>query len=69
MAREQFLKLYRDAQHNQALRKTLNEAPNPEKFVELANLKGYTFTFQEWKEMTNFSVEELECELSEIPGI
>jgi predicted ribosomally synthesized peptide with nif11-like leader len=69
MAREQFLKLYHDAQVNPNLREALNTAPSPEKFVEMANQRGYAFTLVEWQEMINFSVEELECELSEIPGI
>ncbi|MEM9264313.1 MAG: Nif11-like leader peptide family natural product precursor [Cyanobacteria bacterium P01_F01_bin.13] len=69
MAREQVVKLYREAQMNPALRDTLSAAPNPESFVAMANQKGFAFTIKEWREMTNFSVEELECELSEIPGI
>ena len=54
---------------NPNLRDTLNTAPSPESFVAMANQKGFSFTIKEWREMTNFSVEELECELSEIPGI
>ncbi|MEM1241057.1 MAG: Nif11-like leader peptide family natural product precursor [Cyanobacteria bacterium P01_H01_bin.26] len=69
MAREQVVKLYREAQINSNLRDTLNTAPSPESFVAMANQKGFSFTIKEWREMTNFSVEELECELSEIPGI
>ena len=69
MAREQVVKLYREAQTNSNLRDTLNTAPSPESFVAMANQKGFSFTIKEWREMTNFSVEELECELSEIPGI
>ena len=69
MAIEQAVKLYREAQANPILRDTLNTAPNPESFVAMANQKGFSFTFQEWLQMRNFSVEELECELSEIPGI
>ncbi|EDX83246.1 hypothetical protein S7335_426 [Synechococcus sp. PCC 7335] len=30
---------------------------------------GYEFTVEEWREATGFSVEELQGELSEIPGI
>ena len=69
MAREQVVKLYREAQTNSNLRNTLNTASSPESFVAMANQKGFSFTINEWREMTNFSVEELECELSEIPGI
>ncbi len=69
MAKEQVAKLFREAQANPALRASLNTAANPESFVNMANQKGYSFTLKEWKDMTKFSVEELECELSEIPGI
>ncbi|MEM8611811.1 MAG: Nif11-like leader peptide family natural product precursor [Cyanobacteria bacterium P01_H01_bin.105] len=69
MAKEQVVKLYREVQTNSNLRETLNTAPSPESFVAMANQKGFSFTIKEWREMTNFSVEELECELSEIPGI
>ncbi|MEO1403198.1 MAG: Nif11-like leader peptide family natural product precursor [Cyanobacteria bacterium J06635_1] len=69
MAREQVVKLYREAQTNPNLRETLNTAPNMESFVAMANQKGFAFTLKEWQEMINFSVEELDCELSEIPGI
>ena len=69
MAIEQAVKLYREAQTNAILRNSLNTAPNPESFVTMANQKGFSFTLQEWLQMKNFSVEELECELSEIPGI
>ena len=69
MAKDQVVRLYREAQSNPSLRQTLNTAPNMESFVNMANQKGISFTLDEWKEMMNFSVEELECELSEIPGI
>ena len=69
MAKEQVVRLYREAQTNIALRESLNTAPKPQSFVTMANQKGYNFTLDEWKEMMNVSVEELECELSEIPGI
>ncbi|MEO1592051.1 MAG: Nif11-like leader peptide family natural product precursor [Cyanobacteria bacterium J06632_22] len=69
MAKEQVARLFREAKTNLALRETLNTAPNPQSFVKMANQKGFSFTLDEWKEMMNFSVEELECELSEIPGI
>ena len=67
--KEQVVKLYREAKANPTLRETLNKAPNVESFVTMANQKGYVFTLEEWKEMTKFNVEELEGELSVIPGI
>ena len=69
MAKEQVARLFREAQINSVLRDSLNTAPTPESFVAMANQKGFLFTIKEWREMTNFSVEELECDLSEIPGI
>lgn len=69
MAIDQVAKLFREAQTNPGLRDTLNTAPSPESFVAMANQKGFSFTLKEWQEMTNFSVKEFECELSEIPGI
>jgi len=69
MAKEDVVRLFRETQANPALRETLNTAPNPEAFVKLAGQYGYSFTLEEWQEITRFSVEELEGELSEIPGI
>ena len=69
MAKDQVVRLYREVQSNPSLKESLNTAPSVETFVNMANKKGFRFTIDEWKEMTNFSVEELECELSEIPGI
>jgi len=69
MAKEQVVRLYREVQTNPGLRESLNTAPNPQSFVSMANQRGYNFTLDEWKEMMNFSVEELECDLSEIPGL
>ena len=69
MAKEQVAKLFREAQIDPGLRDTLNAAPSPESFVAMANQKGFSFTIKEWRDMTNFSVEELKCDLSEIPGI
>ncbi len=69
MAKEQVAKLFREAQIDPGLRDTLNAAPSPESFVAMANQKGFSFTIKEWRDMTNFSVEEFKCELSEIPGI
>lgn len=69
MAKEDVARLFRATQTDTLLREKLNTAPNAEAFVELAGQHGYRFTLQEWQEMTRFAVEELEGELSEIPGI
>lgn len=69
MAREEVLRLYRSAQGDPQLRQRLNRAPNPETFVEMAQAQGYSFTVEEWMAMTRFEVEELQGDLSEIPGI
>lgn len=69
MSREQVIKLFRDTQADPNLKETLNQAPNPEKFVEMAKQMGYDFTVEEWQSVTGFQVEELESKLSEIPGI
>lgn len=69
MAQQEVTRLFRAAQANSKLREQLNSAPNLETFVQLAQGQGYRFTVEEWQAMTNFSVEELECQLSEIPGI
>ena len=69
MAKESVAQLFRAAQENPALRETLSAAPNLEAFVQLAAEHGYQFTVEEWQDMMRFSVEELECEMSEIPGI
>jgi predicted ribosomally synthesized peptide with nif11-like leader len=69
MAQQEVTRLFRAVQANSNLREQLNEAPNLETFVNLAQGQGYSFTIEEWKAVTNFSVEELECKLSEIPGI
>jgi predicted ribosomally synthesized peptide with nif11-like leader len=69
MAREQVARLYRAAQSDSLLKAKLNQAPDLESFVEMAKAEGYDFTIEEWQQMTNFEVEELKCNLSEIPGI
>ncbi|MEL7315946.1 MAG: Nif11-like leader peptide family natural product precursor [Cyanobacteria bacterium J06559_3] len=51
------------------MKEALNAMPNPNDFVLLAKQYGYDFTIEEWQETMRFSVEELKCELSEIPGI
>ncbi|NEO87058.1 MAG: Nif11-like leader peptide family natural product precursor [Spirulina sp. SIO3F2] len=69
MAHTEVKRLFQAAQSNPTLRERLNTAPNPEMFVKMAQDLGYDFTVEEWQAMTRFSVEELESEISEIPGI
>ncbi|MEM7717307.1 MAG: Nif11-like leader peptide family natural product precursor [Cyanobacteria bacterium P01_A01_bin.68] len=69
MAVQEVTRLFRAAQGNPNLREKLNTAPDAEAFVNMAKQQGYEFTVDEWRKVTGFSVEELECELSEIPGI
>ncbi|MBD2072883.1 Nif11-like leader peptide family natural product precursor [Phormidium sp. FACHB-592] len=68
MAKEVVTQLFRAAQADPALREQLNQAPNIEQFVVLARNYGYEFTLEEWQSMTGFAVEELEGELSDLPG-
>ncbi len=69
MAVEEVTRLFRAAQVNPNLRENLNKASNEETFVKMAKEQGYEFTVEEWRKVTGFAVEELVCELSEIPGI
>ncbi|MCU0570217.1 MAG: Nif11-like leader peptide family natural product precursor [Oculatellaceae cyanobacterium Prado106] len=69
MAREQVVQLFRAAQTDLRLREKFNTAPNIEAFVLMARQYGYEFTIEEWKQTTGFAVEELECQVSEIPGL
>lgn len=69
MAQQEVVRLFRAAQADETLRDRLNAAPDIESFVEAAQKFGYDFTENEWKAATGFAVEELKCELSEIPGI
>lgn len=69
MSQAHVVRLFRDAQANPALRDRLNVSATPEEFVQLAQQHGYEFTLEEWQSSTRFSVEELKCDLSEIPGI
>lgn len=69
MARDQVVRLFREAQANPSLRERFNLSSSPEEFVQLAQQHGYHFTVEEWRESMRFSVEELNCKLSEIPGI
>ena len=69
MAVQEVTRLFRAAQVNPNLREQLNTAPDADTFVRMAREQGYEFTVDEWRKVTGFSVEELECELTEIPGI
>ena len=69
MAKADVAQLFRAAQLDQELRLELSESPDVETFIQRASCHGFHFTVQEWQEMTGFSVEELDGELSEIPGI
>jgi predicted ribosomally synthesized peptide with nif11-like leader len=69
MAKEVVAQLFRAAQVNPTLRDRLNQATTVEQFVHMANGQGYDFTLEEWQSMTRFAVEEVEGELSEIPGL
>jgi predicted ribosomally synthesized peptide with nif11-like leader len=62
-------RLFQDAQKNPDLKKQMNQAPDLDAFVKIAQELGYDFTIKEWSETTGFQVEEYECDLSEIPGI
>ncbi|MBE9031471.1 Nif11-like leader peptide family natural product precursor [filamentous cyanobacterium LEGE 11480] len=69
MAQQTVAELFRAAQANSNLRNALNQASSIEKFIEMAKDYGYDFTLAEWKAATGFSVEEIQGELSEIPGV
>lgn len=69
MSRDQVVRLFREAQSNPGLKEQFNSLPTIEEFVQLAQRYGYHFTVEEWQESIRFSVEELRCNLSEIPGI
>lgn len=69
MAKTEFARLFRATQSNPLLRNQFNTASNQEEFVRMAREQGYDFTVEEWREMIGFNVEELKCDVSEIPGI
>ena len=69
MAKESVAQLFRAAQVDSSLRQKLSAAPSLEAFVTMAKEYGYDFSVEEWQSMTKFSVEEVQGELSEIPGI
>ncbi len=69
MAQQEVTRLFRAVQEDPNLRDLLNSAPDLAELVQLAESHGYHFTMAEWQAVTNFSVEELVCDVSEIPGI
>jgi predicted ribosomally synthesized peptide with nif11-like leader len=69
MTKEAVAQLFRAAQVNPSLREQLNQSATVEQFVAMARDYGYEFTAEEWRSMTQFAVEELASELSEIPGL
>lgn len=69
MAKEAVARLFRASQKDKDLRDKLNQSENLDTFIKMAKENGYEFTSSEWQSMTQFSVEEFQGELSEIPGI
>ena len=69
MSKQAVVNLFRAVQTDVHLKTQLNKAPDVETFVQLAAKQGFDFTLEEWQQSVRFAVEELECELSEIPGI
>jgi uncharacterized protein YmfQ (DUF2313 family) len=69
MAQQEVARLYRGAQSVPGLRDKLSTAKDLAHFVQMAHEFGYQFTIDEWQKATGFTVEELACEVSEIPGI
>jgi predicted ribosomally synthesized peptide with nif11-like leader len=69
MAQHEVVRLFRSAQVDSDLRDRLQSAPDLAGLVHIAQQRGYQFTAQEWQQATGFAVEELDCQLSEIPGI
>ncbi|MEM9539173.1 MAG: Nif11-like leader peptide family natural product precursor [Cyanobacteria bacterium P01_E01_bin.42] len=63
-------RLFQAAQANPELREEMNKAPDEDTFVHWANLLGYQFTLDEWKQATSFTVEEeINENFRDIPGI
>ena len=69
MAQAEVARLYRSIQDNPDLRGKLSKALNQEEFITIAQSHGYEFTAKEYLDSVRFQVEELECNLSEIPGL
>ena len=69
MAQAEVARLYRSIQDDPTLRVKLGSAVDRDDFVNIARSCGYDFTTSEFLESVRFKVEELECSVSEIPGI
>lgn len=69
MAKTEVIRLFRETLNNPDVRKQFNTAPSEESFIKMAQDFGYDFSLSEWMDMMRFNVEELDCKLSEIPGI
>ncbi|MEO1427812.1 MAG: Nif11-like leader peptide family natural product precursor [Cyanobacteria bacterium J06633_8] len=69
MAQLEVTRLFRAAKSNPDLRTSLNQAPDLETFIKMARKEGYYFTIEEWQKTTSYVVEELQGNLSEIPGL
>lgn len=69
MAQAEVARLYRSIQQNPDLRGKLSKALSQTDFISIAQSQGYEFTEKEYVDSVRFTVEELECEMSEIPGL
>lgn len=69
MAQAEVARLYRSIQNNPELRGQLSKAHSQDEFINIAQSHGYEFTAKEYLDSVRFSVEELKCEMSEIPGL
>jgi predicted ribosomally synthesized peptide with nif11-like leader len=69
MAQQEVARLFRGTQSVPGLRDKLAQARDLDHFVQMAQECGYQFTVEEWQKATGFAVEELKCNVSEIPGI
>lgn len=69
MAQAEVARLYRSIQDDPKLRMKLGSALDRDEFVNIARSFGYDFTASEYLESIRFKVEELDCSVSEIPGI
>ena len=69
MPQTEVARLYRSIQINPTLKTKLSAARNQEDFIAMAQSLGYQFTTKEFMDSLRFQVEELECDVSEIPGI
>ncbi|MGK7927762.1 MAG: Nif11-like leader peptide family natural product precursor [Spirulina sp.] len=70
MSMSEVRRLFQAARANPELKEEMNKAPDEETFVHWANLLGYQFTLEEWKQATGFTVEEqINQDFRDIPGI